>query len=295
MVAPTTVPGYKLSEWHPLAHDKVRFVGEASRCASRRRGPRPKISANRSRSNSTSYRCWSTRRRRGRRNSPRARAMERQLFLTLNSRAASRQRPRARRSWSSARSRSPPGHGADGGQGDPRSLGRPQRPARRLRFDPGAACHPCRPGAVPRHRPGQVRVISPDVGGGFGYKVILQPEELCVAWLALKFRRPFRYVEDRREHLVVGANSRQHHYRLTAHADERGRLLALDAEITIDGGAYSAWPFTVRSSRGRRPATCRDPTISAAIAATPIASRPTSPASCHIAAWPEPASALPWS
>jgi carbon-monoxide dehydrogenase large subunit len=98
---------------------------------------------------------------------------------------------------------------------------------------------------------GQVRVVSPDVGGGFGYKTIVQPEDLCVAWLALKYRRPFRYIEDRREHLVVGANSRQHHYRLTAYADPRGRLKALDAEITIDGGAYSNWPFTVALEPGQ--------------------------------------------
>jgi carbon-monoxide dehydrogenase large subunit len=98
---------------------------------------------------------------------------------------------------------------------------------------------------------GRIRVIAPDVGGAFGYKVILQPEEICVAWLALTYRRPFRYVEDRREHLVAGANSRQHHYRLKAYADERGRLLALDAEITIDGGAYSNWPFTVALEPGQ--------------------------------------------
>jgi aerobic carbon-monoxide dehydrogenase large subunit len=98
---------------------------------------------------------------------------------------------------------------------------------------------------------GQVRVVSPDVGGGFGYKCVLQPEELCVAWLARKYRAPFRYIEDRREHLVAGANSRQHHYRLTAYADERGRLKALDAEITIDGGAYSNWPFTVALEPGQ--------------------------------------------
>ena len=98
---------------------------------------------------------------------------------------------------------------------------------------------------------GQVRVVSPDVGGGFGYKCVLQPEELCVAWLARKYRAPFRYVEDRREHLVAGANSRQHHYRLTGYADERGRLKALDAEITIDGGAYSNWPFTVALEPGQ--------------------------------------------
>ena len=98
---------------------------------------------------------------------------------------------------------------------------------------------------------GQVRVVSPDVGGGFGYKCVLQPEELCVAWLARKHRAPFRYIEDRREHLVAGANSRQHYYRLTGYADERGRLKALDAEITIDGGAYSNWPFTVALEPGQ--------------------------------------------
>ena len=97
----------------------------------------------------------------------------------------------------------------------------------------------------------QVRVVSPDVGGGFGYKCVLQLEELCVAWLARKYRLPFRYIEDRREHLVAGANSRQHHYRLTAYADARGRLKALDAEITIDGGAYSNWPFTVALEPGQ--------------------------------------------
>ncbi len=97
----------------------------------------------------------------------------------------------------------------------------------------------------------QLRVIAPDVGGGFGYKCVLQPEEVCVAWLALRYRRPFRYVEDRREHLVAGANTRQHHYRLAAHVDDRGRLLALQAEITIDGGAYSNWPFTIGLEPGQ--------------------------------------------
>jgi carbon-monoxide dehydrogenase large subunit len=96
-----------------------------------------------------------------------------------------------------------------------------------------------------------VRVISPDVGGGFGYKVIVFPEDVCVTWLARKFRRPFRYIEDRREHLVSGANARQHHYRLKAYADPSGRLLALDAEVTIDGGAYSVWPFTIGLEPGQ--------------------------------------------
>lgn len=98
---------------------------------------------------------------------------------------------------------------------------------------------------------GKLRVIAPDVGGAFGYKCVLQPEEVCVAWLALRHRTPFRYVEDRREHLVAGACTRQHHYRLAGHIDDRGRLLALDAEITVDGGAYSNWPFTAGLEPGQ--------------------------------------------
>ncbi|MBX6317508.1 xanthine dehydrogenase family protein molybdopterin-binding subunit [Pigmentiphaga sp.] len=97
----------------------------------------------------------------------------------------------------------------------------------------------------------QVRVISPDVGGAFGYKCVLQQEELCVAWLAKAYKQPFRYIEDRREHLTAGANSREHHYDMTAYVDRRGKLLALDARITIDGGAYSVWPFTIGLEPGQ--------------------------------------------
>lgn len=91
---------------------------------------------------------------------------------------------------------------------------------------------------------GQVRVIAPDVGGGFGYKCVLQPEEVSVSWVARKTGRPIRWTEDRREHLVAGANTRQHHYKLIAYADKVGRILGIDAEITVDIGAYSVWPFT---------------------------------------------------
>lgn len=89
-----------------------------------------------------------------------------------------------------------------------------------------------------------IRVAPPDIGGGFGYKCLLQPEDVCIAWLALTRKTPFRWIEDRREHLVAGANARQHDYRITAYADNRGRLLGLDAEVMVDTGAYSVWPFT---------------------------------------------------
>jgi carbon-monoxide dehydrogenase large subunit len=91
---------------------------------------------------------------------------------------------------------------------------------------------------------GQVRVIAPDVGGGFGYKGILAPEEVCVCWLALRCRHPVRWIEDRREHLVANANCREHHYVITAHAERDGRLLGIECEATVDSGAYSSYPFS---------------------------------------------------
>jgi carbon-monoxide dehydrogenase large subunit len=90
----------------------------------------------------------------------------------------------------------------------------------------------------------QIRVISPDVGGGFGYKAILAGEEICLCWLALRCGYAVRWLEDRREQLTANANCREHHYRMTAYADTTGKILAFDAEAAVDSGAYSAYPFT---------------------------------------------------
>ena len=91
---------------------------------------------------------------------------------------------------------------------------------------------------------GKIRVIAPDVGGGFGYKGYLSTEEVCVCWLAMRRGHPVRWIEDRREHLTAAADCREHYYRITAHADTDGRLLAIDAEASVDSGAYSAYPFS---------------------------------------------------
>ncbi|MBM3572711.1 MAG: xanthine dehydrogenase family protein, partial [Alphaproteobacteria bacterium] len=91
---------------------------------------------------------------------------------------------------------------------------------------------------------GRIRVIAPDVGGGFGYKGILLPEEVCLAWLAIKLDRPVRWLEDRREALIAGANCREHFYDITLYAERDGRLLAIDCEATVDSGAYSSYPFS---------------------------------------------------
>jgi aerobic carbon-monoxide dehydrogenase large subunit len=91
---------------------------------------------------------------------------------------------------------------------------------------------------------GRIRVIAPDVGGGFGYKGILLPEEVALAWFAMRCGHPVRWIEDRREHLTANADCREHHYRITGYADRDGRLLGIDCEATVDSGAYSAYPFS---------------------------------------------------
>src|SRR6516225_7681309 len=91
---------------------------------------------------------------------------------------------------------------------------------------------------------GQIRVVAPDVGGGFGYKGVLLPEEIALAWAARKVDAPLRWIEDRRENLAANANCREHHYVLTAYAAAECRLLALDCEATVVSGGYSAYPFS---------------------------------------------------
>lgn len=88
----------------------------------------------------------------------------------------------------------------------------------------------------------QLRVISPDVGGGFGSKNRLMPEEVMVAAVALRTGRPVRWIEDRGENLTANCQARDHFYRITAFADATGRILGIDADVIVDTGAYSIWP-----------------------------------------------------
>ena len=88
----------------------------------------------------------------------------------------------------------------------------------------------------------RLRVIAPDVGGGFGPKARLYPEEIILAALALELDHPVRWVEDRTEHLLTAAHCRDHHYKLTAYADRDGRILGIDTDIIVDAGAYGLWP-----------------------------------------------------
>lgn len=89
-----------------------------------------------------------------------------------------------------------------------------------------------------------LRVVAPDVGGGFGVKNNLQQEEIAIAALAKVVDHPVRWIEDRREHLIASPQAREHHYRMKLHADDRGRILGLESEVIVDAGAYSIWPWS---------------------------------------------------
>lgn len=91
---------------------------------------------------------------------------------------------------------------------------------------------------------GQIRVVSPDVGGGFGYKGLLLPEEICCAWLARHLGRPVRWLEDRREQLGANANCREHAYDIAVEVEADGRLVGIECDAMVDSGAYSSYPFS---------------------------------------------------
>ena len=89
-----------------------------------------------------------------------------------------------------------------------------------------------------------IRVIAPDVGGGFGLKCVVGREEVVVAGVAMRLRRPVRWIEDRQENLTASFHGHEQRYDVRAAFDADGRILGLAAEIDCDVGAYSAFPFT---------------------------------------------------
>jgi aerobic carbon-monoxide dehydrogenase large subunit len=91
-------------------------------------------------------------------------------------------------------------------------------------------------------RESAVRVVCPDVGGAFGQKAHVYPEELLAAWSATRVRRPVRWIEDRAENLLASSHARDQRLRVRVAADADGRLLAIDADVICDTGAYGVFP-----------------------------------------------------
>ncbi len=89
-----------------------------------------------------------------------------------------------------------------------------------------------------------VHVVAPDVGGGFGQKLPLAREDVVVAWLALQRRGSVAWIEDRSENLASSWHSRDQTYWVKGGFTDEGDLLAIDAEVTCDVGAWSCYPIT---------------------------------------------------
>ena len=83
-----------------------------------------------------------------------------------------------------------------------------------------------------------VHLIEGHVGGGFGIRGELYPEDVLVSLAALRFGRPVKWIEDRREHLIAANHSRQQRHKARAAVDDQGRLLAVEDEFFHDQGGY---------------------------------------------------------
>jgi len=90
----------------------------------------------------------------------------------------------------------------------------------------------------------RIRILCPAVGGGFGPKMHLYPEDIVVADLARRLRRPVRWLEDRRENLLASAQARDHVNHVEIGARKDGTLLAIKSTLICDSGAYSVYPVT---------------------------------------------------
>ena len=88
-----------------------------------------------------------------------------------------------------------------------------------------------------------IRVIAPDVGGGFGVKAEFYPEEVTIPWLAIRLGRPVRWIEDRREHLTAACHARDLVLDLEAAVGPDGRFRAVRGTALQDLGAAEMYPY----------------------------------------------------
>ena len=97
----------------------------------------------------------------------------------------------------------------------------------------------------------RVRVIAPDMGGGFGAKCVLYQEEVAVCAASRLLHRPVKWVSDRSEdlHATMHGREQRHHIRVAATAE--GRVLGVRSEIAAANGAYAPWPYTAALDSGQ--------------------------------------------
>ena len=89
----------------------------------------------------------------------------------------------------------------------------------------------------------RVRVVAPDVGGGFGVKAQVYPEEILLAWIAIHLHAPVKWIETRSEHMRSAGHARDQNVKFSAAVRNDGRVLGLRATIFSSIGAYGIRPF----------------------------------------------------
>lgn len=90
-----------------------------------------------------------------------------------------------------------------------------------------------------------VRALQVDIGGGFGQKAGLYPEDVLIPFAAHRLGRPVKWVEDRREHFMASSHSREQLYDAAIAVDESGRILGLRYSVLLDAGAYLTFPVVL--------------------------------------------------
>jgi len=86
-----------------------------------------------------------------------------------------------------------------------------------------------------------IRVIAPDVGGGFGPKAIFYPEEAVIPAVALKIGRPVKWIEDRREHFLCATQERDQYWDVAIATDADGKIRGVRGRMLHDSGAFLPW------------------------------------------------------
>jgi carbon-monoxide dehydrogenase large subunit len=85
----------------------------------------------------------------------------------------------------------------------------------------------------------KIRVVQADTGGGFGVKGGVNPEYVMAAYAAMKYKRPVKWIETRREHLSSSQHGRGVRAKMRLFAEKSGRIVGLKGEVTVDAGAFA--------------------------------------------------------
>ena len=251
--ADTEAPGFRKSEWPPIAGDKVRFVGEAvAICLGRTRGEAEDLAERvmvdydelPALSDIDQSSCDTI--------PPLHDGWDRNVFMESRIQVGDLEAARAAAALSMTRHYRMNRQAQVSLEGRGVAAWRDERSGELVIHSSTQFPHVIRSALADclGMKERELRVIAPEVGGSFGVKNNLNTEEVALAALARRTGLAVRWIEDRREHLLASAHAREHRYEVTVHAQSDGRILGMEASVDVDCGAYSVWPWTASMEAG---------------------------------------------